>query len=95
MLTFFRNVATESRSYRRKYTHTYSGHVKLNDPNRRGKRLVIRFFFLLYYPNQFWGVPPQIKDTDNQTLITELVLRGYNLSRLREDEPTTEIVKIG
>lgn len=36
-----------------------------------------------------------IKDTDNQTLITELVRRGYNLSRLREDEPTTEIVKIG
>ncbi|MDE0009792.1 MAG: hypothetical protein OXU36_01525 [Candidatus Poribacteria bacterium] len=39
--------------------------------------------------------PPQIKDTDNQALITELVRRGYNPSRLREDEPTTEIVKIG
>ena len=36
-----------------------------------------------------------IKNTDDQTLITELVRRGYNLYRRRDDEPTAEIVRIG
>ena len=36
-----------------------------------------------------------IKDTDDQTLITELQKRGYKLERRRTDETTAEIVKIG
>ena len=35
-----------------------------------------------------------IKDTDDETLITELVQRGYHLADLRENQKTAEIVKI-
>ena len=35
-----------------------------------------------------------LKDTDDQTLITELRKRGYKLSDLRENETTAEIVKL-
>ena len=35
-----------------------------------------------------------IKDTDDQTLFLELARRGYDPSRLHDDETTTEIVKI-
>ena len=36
-----------------------------------------------------------IKDTDDETLITELVRRGYNLDIPHENKTTAEIVKIG
>ena len=36
-----------------------------------------------------------IKETADATLFLELALRGYDLSKLRDDEPTGEIVKIG
>ena len=36
-----------------------------------------------------------LKTTADETLFLELDLRGYDLSRLREDETTAEIVKIG
>ena len=36
-----------------------------------------------------------IKNTDDQTLITELTRRGYDLSRRQDDETAAEIVKIG
>ena len=35
-----------------------------------------------------------IKETADATLFLELALRGYDLSKLRDDEPTGEIVKI-
>ena len=36
-----------------------------------------------------------IKNTDDQTLITELVRRGYNLDIPQENKTTAEIIKIG
>ena len=36
-----------------------------------------------------------INDLDSETLHRELLKRGYDLSRRREDETTAEIVKIG
>ena len=37
-----------------------------------------------------------LKKEDDATLFLELALRGYDLSRLRnEDEPTGEVVRIG
>ena len=35
-----------------------------------------------------------IKETDDETLITELARRGYDLSRRRDNQTTAEIVKI-
>ena len=37
----------------------------------------------------------ELKGTADETLFLELALRGYDLSKLREDEPTPEIIKIG
>ena len=31
----------------------------------------------------------------DETLFLELALRGYDLSRLRDEEPTAEIIKVG
>ena len=36
----------------------------------------------------------ELKATADETLFLELALRGYDLSKLREDEPTPQIVKI-
>ena len=36
-----------------------------------------------------------LKKEKDETLLLELALRGYDLSSLRDDEPTAEIVKIG
>ena len=36
-----------------------------------------------------------LEDIDDETLITEFRKRGYDLSRLRENETTAEIIKIG
>ena len=36
-----------------------------------------------------------LKSTADETLFLELALRGYDLSRLRSEENTAEIVKIG
>ena len=36
----------------------------------------------------------ELKGTADETLFLELALRGYDLSKLREDEPTPQIVKI-
>ena len=36
-----------------------------------------------------------LKEIDDETLITEIRKRGYDLSRLRENETTAEIIKIG
>ena len=36
-----------------------------------------------------------LKETDDETLITELARRGYDLSRRRDNQTTAEIVKIG
>ncbi|MDD9974353.1 MAG: tyrosine-type recombinase/integrase [Candidatus Poribacteria bacterium] len=36
-----------------------------------------------------------LKDTDDETLFLELELRGYDLSGLRDNQTTAEIVKIG
>ena len=36
-----------------------------------------------------------IKNTDDQTLITELTRRGYDLSRRQDNETAAEIIKIG
>lgn len=36
-----------------------------------------------------------VKKEDDKTLFLELALRGYDLSRLRDDEATGEVVKIG
>ena len=35
-----------------------------------------------------------IKETDDETLITELARRGYDLSRRRDNQTTAEIVEI-
>ena len=35
-----------------------------------------------------------LKDIDDETLITEIVKRGYNITR-RQENTTAEIVKIG
>ena len=37
----------------------------------------------------------ELKETQDETLFLELALRGYDLSRLRDNETTAEIVKIG
>ena len=37
----------------------------------------------------------ELKSTADETLFLELALRGYDLSRLRDDEGTGEVVKIG
>ena len=37
----------------------------------------------------------ELKSTKDETLFLELALRGYDLSRLRDDEATGEVVKIG
>ena len=46
---------------------------------------------------QFLG--GELKETQDETLFLELALRGYDLSKLREDDetqpPAGEIVKIG
>ena len=42
---------------------------------------------------QFLGA--ELKETADETLFLELALRGYDLSSLRENETTAEIVKIG
>ena len=42
---------------------------------------------------QFTGA--ELKETADETLFLELALRGYDLSSLRDDETTAEIVKIG
>ena len=36
-----------------------------------------------------------LKTESNETLILELALRGFDVSKLRDEETTTEIVKIG
>ena len=36
-----------------------------------------------------------LKNTPNETLLLELTLRGFDLSRLRDDDTTAEIIKIG
>ena len=36
-----------------------------------------------------------LKKEDDATLFMELALRGYDLSRLRDEETTAEILKIG
>lgn len=36
-----------------------------------------------------------VKSIDDQTLITELARRGYDLSKLRDEKTTAEIIKIG
>ena len=42
---------------------------------------------------QFLG--GELKETQDETLFLELALRGYDLSKLRENETTGEVVKIG
>ena len=37
----------------------------------------------------------QLKKEADETLFLELALRGYDLSKLRDEEPPAEIVKIG
>ena len=37
----------------------------------------------------------ELKATADETLFLELALRGYDLSKLRDNEPTAEIIKIG
>ena len=36
----------------------------------------------------------ELKNTADETLFLELALRGYDLSKLREEETTAEIIKI-
>ena len=42
---------------------------------------------------QFLG--GELKNTADETLFLELALRGYDLSRLRDEQTTAEIIKIG
>ena len=42
---------------------------------------------------QFLGA--ELKETADETLFLELALRGYDLSKIRDDEATGEVVKIG
>ena len=37
----------------------------------------------------------QLKETADEKLILELALRGYDLSKLRDEPTTAEIMKIG
>ena len=37
----------------------------------------------------------ELKSTADETLFLELALRGYDLSRLRDEETTAEIIRIG
>lgn len=37
----------------------------------------------------------ELKETADETLFLELALRGYDLSSLRDNETTAEIVKVG
>ena len=41
---------------------------------------------------QFLGA--ELKETADETLFLELALRGYDLSKLRDDETTAEIIEI-
>ena len=43
----------------------------------------------------FWFLGAELKGTADETLFLEITLRGYDLSKLREEEATAEIVKIG
>ena len=36
-----------------------------------------------------------LKNTKDDTLFLELALRGYDLSKLRDEQTTAEIIKIG
>ena len=52
-----------------------------------------RQFALLSRSPQFLG--GELKKTADETLFLELALRGYDLSKLRDEPTTAEIVKIG
>ena len=60
--------------------------AKTSSSERDGSDLLSRSF-------RFLGA--ELKETADETLFLELALRGYDLSKLREDEPTSEIIKIG
>ena len=45
--------------------------------------------------SQNWTLGSSTKNTPDETLFIELALRGYDLSRLRNEETTAEVVAIG
>ena len=53
-----------------------------------------------FYDAPWWldysrWVRAELKNTADETLFLELALRGYDLSKLRDEPTTAEIVKIG
>ena len=60
-------------------------------------------FFMKWYQmrwaQKYWGKEAgecyRLKSTADETFFLEFALRGYDLSKLRDDETTAEILKIG
>ena len=48
---------------------------------------------LIFGLNKRWHFT-SLKNTKDETLFLEIALGGYDLSRLRDDEPTGEVVRI-
>ena len=64
--------------------------------NYADARAAVEAIALMTESDSFDVLSHSLKTIDDETLITELQGRGYNLSSLREDEtPAAEIVKIG
>ena len=45
-------------------------------------------------PYRTWLLSSSLKNTKDETLFLELALRGYDLSKLRDEETTGEIIKL-
>ena len=63
--------------------------------NYADARAAVESIALITESDSFPLLYNSITDTDDQTLITELVRRGYNIASRREKQTTAEIVKIG
>ena len=59
-----------------------------------GKFLCLIYTKTLLLPSSFRFLGGHLKTTADETLFLELALRGYDLSKLRNEGTTAEIVKI-
>ena len=57
-----------------------------------GKRCKKCLWILNFTKQSFLG--SSLKNTKDETLFLELALRGYDLSKLRDEETTGEIIKL-